>query len=341
MKNNSSLFMSIVIPCYNRAEGVTKTLASLVAQDYHKEFEIIIVDDGSKDNSADVCHEFLQQSDINYQIIRQENAGVSAARNAGIRVAKGEYLYFLDAEDFVESNLIATIKCSIQKEALDAVIFGYDIKNTKNETLYQSQLKANSYLGIDAFKAKLLYTVQHHMCSIVFRTALIRENNLKFSREFSFGEDHEFCNKAIFHAKKVQTLPEILFHYLKTEESVTEQKYSLKRLTSIAANESMCQYIMDRTEDKELQALLNKQIKFSFYMSYAGFLATPHQSENSDITEFFKTKKPAYQSIKIKATSFIDYIWIVKIAIINTLPSAYPLIARTEFEIKRLLEKIK
>lgn len=341
MKNNSSLFMSVVIPCYNRAKGVTKTLASLIAQDYHKEFEIIIIDDGSMDSSADVCHEFLKKYDIDYQIIQQENAGVSAARNAGIKVARGEYLYFLDAEDFVESNFLETIKYSNKKENLDVVIFGYDIKNTTNETLYQNQPKANSYLGIDALKAKLVYTLQHHMCSIVFRTELIRGNNLNFSREFSFGEDHEFCNKAIFHAKKVQTLPQILFHYLKTEESVTEQKYSLKRLTSIAANESMCRYILDRTEEKELQALLNKQMKFSFYMSYAGFLATSHQSENSDITEFFLNKKPIYRNIKIKASSFIDYIWMVKITIINILPGIYPLIARTESESKRLLEKIK
>ena len=97
-------FISIIIPYYNCKQWIYRNLDSLVNQTC-KEFEVIIVDDGSVDDGLKNVGAYLEKNKINFKIIKQKNSGVSVARNEGIKASRGEYLYFLDADDYVELNL--------------------------------------------------------------------------------------------------------------------------------------------------------------------------------------------------------------------------------------------
>jgi len=94
---------SIVIPLFNKETSIAKTLISCVLQSYLS-FEIIIIDDGSTDNSVAICHDTLAKTNRTFSVVRQCNAGVAAARNTGIRAAKGDYIVFLDADDLLEEQ---------------------------------------------------------------------------------------------------------------------------------------------------------------------------------------------------------------------------------------------
>lgn len=106
-----NLKYSVIIPLYNKAPYIRKALESVIAQTF-KDFELIVVDDGSSDNSIDIVNEFFERfqiSDFRFQILQQKNAGVAAARNRGVKESNGEYIAFLDADDWWEPNFLEEI----------------------------------------------------------------------------------------------------------------------------------------------------------------------------------------------------------------------------------------
>lgn len=96
--------VSIIVPIYNAEQYISKCIESILAQTY-RDFELILVDDGSTDMCGKICDEYAKQ-DSRVHVIHQENKGVSAARNAGISLAKGEYIMFVDSDDFITENML-------------------------------------------------------------------------------------------------------------------------------------------------------------------------------------------------------------------------------------------
>src|SRR5471030_870825 len=97
--------VSIITPVYNVERCIEKTINSIINQS-SKNFELLLIDDGSKDRSIEIAENLLINSDVNYRIISQENGGVSVARNKGIKEAKGEYICFLDSDDYIHKEYI-------------------------------------------------------------------------------------------------------------------------------------------------------------------------------------------------------------------------------------------
>ena len=100
--------VSVIVPVYNAEEYIGATLDSIINQDFNS-YEIIVVDDGSTDQSPEIISEKLTKSTADYRIIRQDNAGVSSARNRGMQEATGEYLVFIDADDYVTGNHLSEL----------------------------------------------------------------------------------------------------------------------------------------------------------------------------------------------------------------------------------------
>lgn len=116
MKDNELILLSIIIPIYNVEQYLPKTLVNVLDQSF-KKFELILVDDGSTDNSGKICDEFAY-NDSRIKVIHQENAGVSAARNTGIKVALGKYIGFVDSDDLIENNIMYNILVSIAEKRM-------------------------------------------------------------------------------------------------------------------------------------------------------------------------------------------------------------------------------
>ncbi len=117
------LKLSFIVPVYNVAPYLRKCVNSLLAQDY-EDYEIILVDDGSTDNSPQICDEYAEKGP-SIHVIHQANAGLSAARNAGLKAAKGEYVCFVDSDDYWEPNVLGGLMEQVQRENLDVLRFDY------------------------------------------------------------------------------------------------------------------------------------------------------------------------------------------------------------------------
>lgn len=118
---------SVIVPIYNREKSIKKCVDSILRQS-EKDFELILVDDGSTDNSLKICKDF-EKTDNRIIVIHKENGGVSSARNAGIDVARGKYVVFVDSDDYVDNNYLEILS---SKDA-DLVISGVIFESTQNK----------------------------------------------------------------------------------------------------------------------------------------------------------------------------------------------------------------
>ena len=144
--------LSIIVPVYNVADFLTKCLESLLAQDLpQNEYEIIVVNDGSTDNSGEIAQQYADKY-ANIKLINQANQGLSGARNTGIKHAKGEHIQFVDSDDYIEENVLGGLMKQVEQEDLDVLRFKYQnvrINNTFKEYEIFKPYKSDSFLFDD------------------------------------------------------------------------------------------------------------------------------------------------------------------------------------------------
>ena len=152
--------LSIIIPCYNSEKYLERCLQSLIVQKGN--YEIIIIDDGSTDNTSIILDRYSVHSNI--KIFKQENKGVSSARNFGLKVAQGEYVLFVDADDFVSSNYISALESNNDKS--DLLMFDFFINNKRNGN--QTKLKNHNIFQTviwgGCFKADIREKFMERIC---------------------------------------------------------------------------------------------------------------------------------------------------------------------------------
>ncbi len=188
--------ISVIIPVYNSEKLLERALDSVLNQTY-KDLEIIVVDDGSTDNSSKIIAKY-QKKDSRIVSIRQKNGGQASARNAGIRLAKGEYLAFLDADDEYDKNFILKMLNGFDDDDIDIVVSGMlycRVKERTKKPVYVKKLRAR--LPGESIKTYLVYLltvdgVMYAVLNKMFRTDLIKKSKLQFSEGLYFGEDTRF-----------------------------------------------------------------------------------------------------------------------------------------------------
>lgn len=219
--------VSIIIPCYNCEEWLERSLNSLINQTCD-DFEVIFIDDGSKDNSSETAKKILSKSSIQHKIIKKKNEGVSVARNIGIENSNGEILYFLDSDDYVEDTLCETIIDTINKNDVDIMFFKYKSKKKFAEYNKYNLVMNSETMLIDLLSYKFMY----HICAFAVKKSVIINNNIKFTEGARYGEDHEFIIKALCNSNKGIVLDKVLFNYCERDNSAV-QKFTLARMDSL------------------------------------------------------------------------------------------------------------
>ena len=136
------MFLSVIIPVYNAEKYVAESLDSLLKQDLpFEEYEIICVNDGSKDGSLAVLQNYAEKHP-NIRIIDKENGGVTTARNAGLEVAKGDFIWFFDADDLAKENILNKLKAMIPETGCDRIVFGaYEFTDAMTEEEWEQAQK--------------------------------------------------------------------------------------------------------------------------------------------------------------------------------------------------------
>lgn len=199
------MFLSIIVPVYNTAKYLEECFDSLNQQDISEdEYEIIFVNDGSKDNSSEVLDEIKKKSE-NVIVVSQENGGVSKARNKGIDLAKGDYLWFVDSDDFIGVNVLEKLKTIAAEGQYERISFDY--YKFENEL---SPEEKTEYLNGTLYKGRH-YKNTNCFTSIIKRS-LIEQNHVRF-RNSHYGEDSMFIFECKLHIKCEYTLEETVYFY--------------------------------------------------------------------------------------------------------------------------------
>ncbi|MCF6279262.1 MAG: glycosyltransferase [Flavobacteriaceae bacterium] len=212
------MILSIVIPVYKVEEYIEKCVLSCSNQDISKsDYEIILVNDGSPDNSLKICEQLANEIE-NITIISQENRGLSGARNTGLRNAKGEYVWFVDSDDWVEENSLQSIISAIETYKSDIYWLGHDVvANNKVLDTFIPNALDKPITGEFFFKNHLKN--QFYIWKFVYKRAFLLDNNLTFYEGILY-EDLEFTPRALHVSKTCYTLPLVYYHYLMRDGSI-------------------------------------------------------------------------------------------------------------------------
>lgn len=216
---NKAPLISIIIPIYKVEKYISETLESIYKQEFDEnEIEVICVNDGTPDNSMQIVNEFATNH-TNLHVTNQENQGLSCARNAGLRIAQGDYVWFVDSDDKVAEQSLKQLERIITNEP-DIDIFGFDMckvqENSKAETIEQIVLrkKDRCLYGQRVNVNQLIHKV--HIAPVqrfVFRKAFLDKYHLEFYPKI-LHEDMEFMVRVFFLAEKVMLKNYSPYYYL-------------------------------------------------------------------------------------------------------------------------------
>lgn len=201
------MMFSVVVPVYNVEQYLEQCLESLQMQDY-RDYEVICINDGSTDHSRDILAEWESMMP-QMRVIDRENGGLSAARNTGLKAATGDYVVFVDSDDWVEPPMLSTLSVAIDSE--DIICFACQrTDNEATDSLPKEQTSGWDYYNRHALEARVVpFVCVWQRC---YRREFLLDNNLWF-REGILHEDNEFTPRACLKANRVKVIPDLLYHY--------------------------------------------------------------------------------------------------------------------------------
>jgi glycosyltransferase involved in cell wall biosynthesis len=226
--------LSFIVPIYNVEKFLAKCLNSVIDNNWQQmNYEIIIVDDASPDQSLNIANEFVNQYQ-NITIISQENKGLGGARNTGITKAKGDYLFFLDSDDFLKPNEIQELIKIATNNNLDLLEFGADRVDQHYRFIDQVFKKENSLI-LDGLSYIAKYNFDNSACNKLYKRSFIVENEIVFF-ENTYIEDAPFNAEAFSKAQRVQSVPNTPIIFYQNQNSITRKKRTGENLKKFVAD---------------------------------------------------------------------------------------------------------
>ena len=207
--------LSVVLPVYNVESYVSKCIDSILNQTF-KDFELIIIDDGSTDSSSAIC-EHYKNIDSRIQLIKQKNQGLSAARNHGIQLAQGEFISFIDSDDWIDSTMYADLLSLITSD-VDIVVCGHRVVTESGEILEQNSLGDMCLTAVQATKMILKdQEIPSFAWNKLFRRSLF--NDIKFPVNRIYEDTA--CIYKLFHiSHNIKVTSNIYYNYLRNPNSI-------------------------------------------------------------------------------------------------------------------------
>lgn len=219
MRMSSYPLISIIIPCYNAELSLSKCLNSVIHQTY-RNLEIIIIDDGSTDASAEIYKEF-QESDKRIIVIKQSNSGVSRARNMGLKTASGEYICFVDSDDWVEPNYCSTLFDLLAEENSDIAVIEASYEDEEGNVVFNKPISNERVFDGKRALSLLLEdsVIQSHPWGKLYKSKFLKD--ISFPEDLKSFEDYSTLFKVFDKAIKVVKSNDKLYHYIQRENSLS------------------------------------------------------------------------------------------------------------------------
>lgn len=220
--------LSIVIPVYNVEQYIGRCIDSVLAQDIAPEdYEIVVVDDGSPDRSVEIISEYQKKYD-NICIISRENGGLSAARNTGLKAARGEYIWFIDSDDWIEKNCVGELLSMAENERLDVLCFNAKIYHSADDI---TNIMPSTDREREVFDGKDFIVAVHTIpaaWAALYRRGYLNDRGLEFYENL-LHEDHEFTPRAYSLAGRIAYIHRNIYYYFQREGSIMKSSRNEKR----------------------------------------------------------------------------------------------------------------
>lgn len=229
--------VSIIIPVYNMEKSLENCVKSILNQDYEN-IEVILVDDGSKDNSFAVCQKICTY-DNRVRCVHTENQGSGPARNVGISESKGRYLYFPDADDYIEPNAVSTLVNAMCGGQYDLIVFGYkclthdgNVVSVRKYDTFEMQGEDIRQNYCEFFGMTNRYSIQGAPWNKFFDGDTIRKNNIVYPA-LRRHQDEGFIARYVTYCRNVRFIPDVLYSYYQNTSGIEWKKYPVDYIDAV------------------------------------------------------------------------------------------------------------
>ena len=223
---SDNALVSVVIQAYNAEKTIRDCLESVLAQDW-SDLQVVVVDDGSRDNTLALLHQMAAR-DPRVEVVRQENQGVSEARNTALRRCRGEYVRFVDSDDWLPPDSIRKMVEKAQATGCDLVIAGYNevigpMRTRRNLEDREDTLDIAEVMDrLNRYANSFFYGV---LWNKLFRRSLIESQRVSFVPWFRWGEDFTFVMDFLHEAKRVSYMKDVVYHYNRRVGGLTIRQF--------------------------------------------------------------------------------------------------------------------
>lgn len=274
--------VSIIVPVYNSELHLSRCLDSLISQDYSN-IEIILINDGSIDNSLAILKEY-EDKDERIKVFDQTNSGVSHARNVGLSEAKGEYICFVDSDDYVDTTYVSNFIKGLDKnsdlvfQGLNEIHLDKSVRRVIPKQAFYSY--SNILNGISDINKHKIFG---YVCNKLYKASIIRTNNLKFREDINISEDRIFALKYLQYVQSMQVVAESAYNYELQETGLTLKHRpfdEIKKAADINLQEAIS--LLKQRDSSRFEQDTRKM----YIMSAIGFMGVLFQEKSSWIKRY-------------------------------------------------------
>lgn len=294
-----SFLISIIIPVFNKADFLSKCLTSITSQTY-QHLEIILINDGSTDSSGVICDSFAND-DKRIRVIHQLNSGVSASRNAGLNIATGNYISFIDPDDWIEPHMYETLAKYVLENNADILRFN---AYRKGEIINELPF-SGTYLGDKLENEVMLPLIGAEKFGGIFilgvlwlhlyKKEIIEKNHIRFNTALRRCEDRLFTLTTVLYANKMVFVKDILYHYEVFDDSLSN-KYDSERWQQELIYLSALQTEYKKCKSAEFSEAADKRIETEYLL----------RAVTSVNNEFFSRNKNSFLKKYKNTKAIID-----------------------------------
>ncbi|MEI2393116.1 glycosyltransferase [Priestia megaterium] len=289
-----SSLVSVIVPVYNVEKYLKRCIESIINQDY-KNIELIIVNDGSTDNSERILEDFANV-DNRICIINKENGGISSARNVGLRKAKGEFICFVDSDDWIDSSMIAKMLKVCEQEDADIVQCGYREIYENGERGKIIKLEEKNFIEEEITSIYFSNTDFHAvMWNKLYKKTIFNKISFVEGKQY---EDTMASFEIILKSKKIFNLPDVFYNYYQRENSIMNTAFTEKKLDALFAG----RYVINLCEKQAKEYTDQARILFCYYCFnlYAELSMTNNENKSNFKKEIIREYKLEYSKIDKK-----------------------------------------
>jgi glycosyltransferase involved in cell wall biosynthesis len=270
--------LSVILPIYNVEKWLGRCIASIRNQGLSAEdYEIIAVNDGTTDDSMDVLQAFRNEEEKNgtptapWVIINQENKGLSAARNAGLKAAHGTYVWFVDSDDYLVPGVLRKLLERAEEQRLDVLCFGLQLVSENGDIMAYDIPDSSGGKVMRGEEFMLKVAMPPAAWSALYRRGYLQSKNLTFY-EGILHEDQEFTPRAYFLARRIAYDPSVAYNYVQREGSIMKSANPKKSTDMLLICQRLWEFAMEHTQiESSIRYFFINRISFLFSQVLANF----------------------------------------------------------------------